>query len=254
MPKEISLLELSSTAKNIDESFEKATSYIKDINSIIEKINNGIIMDGTIKKLEVYKNTIDELKKDNEKLFREIKTAPEEINKFQKKIDDSILEVKKNIEAAGLKFKSELSEISRQLESSTTEIIMAAKEIKAVDNERDKEVERPEQNYSATSDLPMELKYLRPTKNDYKILCTLYNESLAEPINIDNNVKWSFFDCINLAFFEGGLGYFQTQSLQRLICKMMNSNPKDLKKFLENILDEKRKYNDNGISDEEIPF
>ena len=237
MEKTLDLERLEKAADNINGLLKESSDYISGINDRLEELTL-YLADGKISKdISAYEEALNELKDSNQQFIEELRSAPKELEKNKLALSEEIANLKAFIEASNKDLKKQLTELLSQTKKTVREAAgsMHNLPLNTVDNFQhpipQPVILKNEENY------PIDLKYLSQTENDYDLLEECYAEAFDDNPSVNTNTKTHFFGCVKAAFF-GGFGYYQTQALQRLTCKMMYSNPKDLKRFLDEHIDD----------------
>lgn len=237
MEKTLDLERLEKAADNINGLLKESSDYISGINDRLEELTL-YLADGKISKdISAYEDALNELKASNQQFIEELRAAPQELEKNKLALSEEIANLKTFIEASNKELKKQIAEMLNQTKKNVKDAADSAHNLplNAADIFQSPITQpvilKKEENY------PLELKYFSQTENDYDILEECYADAFDDNHSVNTNTKTHFFGCVKAAFF-GGFGYYQTQALQRLTCKMMYSNPKDLKRFLDEHIDD----------------
>lgn len=242
---------LAKTAGEMEDTLRKCSTYIGQANKEMGKLKNELQNKDISEKFDAYKKAFDGMKKKQQELLKALNDGPKELAKVN-------TDLSKNIEEILKEKQDEEDDRLSGIEANLMTIGQIVNQLpKGAGNAVQPIAAVPPTAYPAqtappvSSDIPQE--YQHPTSDDYSLLKEQYDASFGEILDFRPELSAYFREIIEEAFFNGGFNYFETNALKLLLCKVINSNPKDLRKFLNELAsnDEEKEFEDEDVPPEE---
>lgn len=236
MEKTLDLERLEKAADTVNGLLKQSSDYISGINDTLDELSL-YLADGKISKdISSYEDALNALKDSHQQFIEKLREAPKALEENKLALSEEIANLKAFIETSNNELKEQIADMLNLTKLNVMETVDSINDIPVNTTVIQQPAAQPVAPVK-NEDYPLDLKYLSPTKNDYAILEKCYADAFDDNPSVNTNTKTHFFGCIKAAFF-GGFGYYQTQALQKLACKMMYSSPKDLKRFLNEHIDD----------------
>ncbi len=256
---------LAETSKKLEALLEKSEGYISGVNQEMKKLTESFDDTSLSKKVEAYLNGVNAFIADHQELLGTLKDIPQEMERTRTETSGLMEALQKELKASEETVSSQIEELRKirgvlQTQTKTKNTDLNDIQGTAGGANMDARLNSPiSPLFVAVGGSTLDSRYLQTTEADYQLLRQEYENSFVAANSVHPEDKQAFFRCVEQAFFGDDMGagfrYYQTQAFQRLLCKLMFSNPEDLRRFLTEVLQEPETDTTKLAADEDdIPF